>query len=157
MNGEYYFSNPDPCTTGTGNRVYKYNNWIPHFQLHPVPEIRRFRFFFAKASVFYNAPDACGVTFVAYMEQPIRHSYQISLAMAALNNQLPDNLPADELTSRMISTLRHAEETEDILYEMFPFGLIHQTREWAAAQSGAPDEPGTVAPARETGFPAALP
>jgi hypothetical protein len=77
--------------------------------------------------------------------------------MAALDKQLPDHLPADQLTSRMAAALHHVEETEDALYELFPFGLVHQTLEWAAAQSGAPDEPGTVAPARETGSPAALP
>ncbi len=77
--------------------------------------------------------------------------------MAALHNQLPEDMPANELTSRVDSALRHVEETEDILYELFPFGLVHQTLEWAAAQRGGPDEPGTVATAGETGFPAALP
>jgi hypothetical protein len=72
-NGEYYFSNPDACATRPGHRVYKYTNWLPHFQWHPVPEMPGPGFFFANRSVFYNAPDGCGVTFVAYMEQTIRH------------------------------------------------------------------------------------
>jgi hypothetical protein len=66
-------------------------------------------------------------------------------------------MPADELTSRVDLALRRAGETEDLLYELFPFGLVHETLEWAAAHCGAPDEPGTVAPAGETGFPAARP
>ncbi|HEX8531406.1 MAG TPA: hypothetical protein VF646_15350 [Cytophagales bacterium] len=77
--------------------------------------------------------------------------------MAALHNQLPEDMPAHELTSRVDSALRHAEETEDLLYELFPFGLVDQTLERAAARRGAPDESRTVAPAGETGFPAALP
>lgn len=77
--------------------------------------------------------------------------------MAALNNQLPDNLPADQLTFRIATALRYAEETDVALYELFPFGLVHETLERGAAQCGALDEPGVVQQARETGFPAALP
>ncbi len=77
--------------------------------------------------------------------------------MAALDNQLPETLPADQLTSRMAEALHYAEETEEILYELFPFGLVHQSLEWGAARSGDPDDSGAAAPAGETGFPAARP
>ncbi len=79
------------------------------------------------------------------------------LAMAALDNQLPGNLPADQLTSRIAAALRHAEETEDALYELFPFGLVHETLEREAARRGAPKAPGAAMPTRETGFRTALP
>jgi hypothetical protein len=77
--------------------------------------------------------------------------------MAALDKHLPDHLPADQMTSRVAAALRHAQETEATLYELFPLGLVYETVAWAVAQQGEPDEPGAVTPARETSFRAALP
>ncbi len=61
------------------------------------------------------------------------------------------------MTSRVAAALRHAQETEATLYELFPFGLVYETVEWASLQQGDPEAPGGVTPARETGFRAALP
>jgi hypothetical protein len=113
--------------------------------------------FFSNASVFYNATDGCGVNFVVYMEQNHPPSFQKSLFMAALDNHLPDNLPADQITSRVAAALRHAQETEATLYELFPFGLVYETLERVPALGGGPEQPQAVAPDRETGFRAALP
>ncbi len=77
--------------------------------------------------------------------------------MAALNKQMPDNLPGNQLTSRMAEALPHTEETEETLYELFPFGLVHEILELSIAPGGAPDDSRAAAPAGGTGFPAALP
>ena len=77
--------------------------------------------------------------------------------MAALNNQLPENMPADQLPFLNAAALRQAEETEKSLYELFPFGLVHETLQWATAKHGAPEARRDVTPAQETSFPAALP
>ena len=61
------------------------------------------------------------------------------------------------MTSRVAAALRHAQETESSLYELFPFGLVYETLEWDASQQGDPEAPGAVKPAGETGFRAALP
>lgn len=90
------------------------------------------------------------------MEHTIRHPSKLSLYMAALDNQLPDHLPADQMTSRVAAALRHAQETEATLYELFPFGLVYETLGREAAHS-APEEPGRATPERETGSRAAFP
>ena len=76
--------------------------------------------------------------------------------MAALDNELPDHLPADQMTSGAAAALRHAQVTEATLYELFPFGLVYETLGRDAAHS-APEEPGSATPERETGSGAALP
>jgi hypothetical protein len=77
--------------------------------------------------------------------------------MAALDNHLPVHLPANQMTSRVAAALRHAQETEATLYELFPFGLVYETLERVPAQPGDLEAPGAVMPSWETGFRAALP
>ncbi len=77
--------------------------------------------------------------------------------MAALDDYLPDHLPANQMTYRVAAALRHAQETEATLYELFPFGLVYEPLERAPAQPGDPKASGAVRPSRETGFRAALP
>ncbi len=112
---------------------------------------------YSKWSVFYNAPGQYGVKFVAYMEQTIRRLTKPFPDMAALDIFLPGKLPADHLTARLTTALRHAEETEVTLYELFPFGLVYETLGWVTPQGGVPATPGEAAPGRETDFRAALP
>ncbi len=76
--------------------------------------------------------------------------------MDALNNHLPDNLPADQMTSRIAAALRHAQDTEAALYELFPFGLVYETLERSPALHGGAGQPQAVAPDGETGLRAAL-
>ncbi len=112
---------------------------------------------YSKWSVFYNAPGQCGVKFVAYMEQTIRRPIKPFPDMAALDNFLPGALPADYLNARLTAALRHAEDTEVTLYELFPLGLVYETLGWVTPQGGVPATPGEAAPGRETDCRAALP
>jgi len=77
--------------------------------------------------------------------------------MAALDNFLPGEMLADYPTARIAAALRHAEETEATLYELFPFGLVYETLGLVIPQRGGPAEPGEAAPGRETNLRAALP
>lgn len=76
--------------------------------------------------------------------------------MAALDNFLPAELPADHLTARLAAALRHAGETEVTLYELFPFGLVYETLALVIPQGGVPATPGEAAPDRATNLRAAL-
>ena len=123
-----------------------------------VPYGKLYLFYkYSKWSVFYNAPGQCGVKFAAYMEHTIRLPTQNFPDMAALDNFLPGELPADPLTARLTAALRHAGETEVTLYELFPFGLVYETLGWVTPPGGVPATPGEAATGRETNLRAALP
>lgn len=57
----------------------------------------------------------------------------------------PDDLLADYQIAEPVMAFLTGKETMSPMHEMFPFGVVYETLEWALAQLGNPAEGGSAA------------